>query len=73
MKVLFYIFSGSQSSCDSLPNAVQQGLEDMRGDLTNLNPSFTIRRQMLQAQKHNNQIIEMRKVQSRKWESGRIN
>ena len=46
----------------ALPVAVQRGLEEMKDDLDNMNPAFTIRRQFAHAQEEMEMMDELRRV-----------
>ena len=46
----------------ALPPAVQRGLEEMSEDLNSMNPAFTIRRQLQQAQEEMELCDQLRRV-----------
>lgn len=49
-------------SVSALPIAVQRGLEEMSKDLNSINPAFTIRRHIHQAQEEVDTIQQLRNV-----------
>ena len=54
--------------CAALAPGVQRGLEEMAAELSTLNPSFTIRRQFVQAQEEGAMIDNLRRVGDPGWQ-----